>query len=684
MERLPPVQFSYFPLRGGLNLVTPPLSMPDGMCRDALNFEVDIDGGYRRIAGYERFDGQPAPSGAIYAILACTFAGSVAAGDIITGLTSSATGVVIAAGADYIAFTKASGTFQSGEEIQVSAVTVATATAASITGGASTQSLNAQYMNLAADEYRHDIAAVPGSGDVLGVHRYSRTGKVYAFRNNAGGSAAEIYESSGSGWVKKELGFELVFTSGSTEIAEGDTITGATSGATAVVTRVVLESGSWGAGTAAGRFIFGSQTGTFQAENINVGASLNLATISGDSSAITLAPDGRYEIVDHNFGGQAGQKRMYGVSGVHRGFEFDGDVFVPINTGMAQDTPTHVIAHNNHLFFSFAGSAQHSGPGSPYQFSIIAGAGELAMGDDITGFMPMVGSQTTAALIIATANKTSVLYGTSSDDWNLVTYSYEAGGFPYTMQNIGAGYLLDALGVKQIVATDAFGNFADAQITRNIRPFIEQRVTRSVASCIVRLRNQYRLVFNDRYAIHITFDNGKVVGIMPIQYSHTMTCMASFESNNGEEFIYAGDTNGFVYRMDRGTSFDGEPIIAYLNLSFSFMKSPRLRKRYRKAVYEVTGSNYAEFETTYELGYASSEIEQGTTSDMTTAFGNVFWDSFTWDSFFWDGRTLLPAEQDLTGTAENISLIIRSSSEIFAPFTINSSIIHYTPRRNMR
>jgi hypothetical protein len=178
--------------------------------------------------------------------------------------------------------------------------------------------------------------------------------------------------------------------------------------------------------------------------------------------------------------------------------------------------------------------------------------------------------------------------------------------------------------------------------------------------------------------------NGEFKGAMPIQYAHTMTVISSYESNNGEEFIYAGDTDGFVYRMERGTSFDGQPIIAYMNLAFSFMKNPRLRKRYRKAVYEITGGSYAELKASYEIGYSSTEIDQGRTSDIQTSFGNVYWDNFVWDQFYWDGRTLLPAEQDLTGTAENISLILRTTSDLFSPFTVNSAIIHYTQRRLLR
>lgn len=296
----------------------------------------------------------------------------------------------------------------------------------------------------------------------------------------------------------------------------------------------------------------------------------------------------------------------------------------------------------------------------------------------------MIGSNLTASLAIFSSNKTLMLYGTSAGAWTLVTHSHESGGFAHTMQSIADGYVFDALGVRQIAATDAFGNFTSAQVTRYIRPFIDSRVTLSVGSCISRSRSQYRLIFSDKYELRITFDNGKILGVMPIQYAHTMTCMGSFEDSDGGEWILAGDVDGYVYRFDKGSSFDGNDIIASMTLAFSFMRSPRLRKRYRKAVYEISGGNYAEMEATYDLGYGDTSIEQGGTSSITTPLGDVYWDSFTWDAFSWDGRTLLPAEQSLTGTAENLSLIVRSTSDYFMPFTVNSAIIHYTDRREMR
>lgn len=77
---------------------------------------------------------------------------------------------------------------------------------------------------------------------------------------------------------------QLTFTSGgTTAIVTGNTITGQTSGATATVLHVVLTSGSWAGGDAAGRMYIKSQTGTFQAENLLVSA-VDLATIADNGT----------------------------------------------------------------------------------------------------------------------------------------------------------------------------------------------------------------------------------------------------------------------------------------------------------------------------------------------------------------------------------------------------------------
>ncbi len=670
---------------GGLDTDTPPLSLGTGFLRDGQNIEMAINGGYKTLTGYERYDGRPSPSDAAYAILEVTITGAYAVGDTVTGATSGATGVIAAVADDetYFVLTKLSGTFEA-ESLEISATPIATAAGAQTVDGASTVALHATYRNAAADIYRADIAAVPGSGAIRGVIQYNDV--KYAFRDNAGATACALYKSTSGGWSLVSLGRELAFTSGgTTEIVEGDTITGATSGATAVLTRVVLESGSWAAGDAAGRFIFASQTGTFQAENINVGASPNLATIAGNSSAITLLPGGRYEFDVDNFTGLATTRRIYGADGVNRGLEFDGTVCVPIRTGMASHAPKFVRVHKNQLFFSFDSSVQHSGIGTPYKFTLLSGAAELAQGDTVTGMVVLAGDATTGAMAIFTRNGTKVLYGSSSANWNLVDYEKGQGAWAYTTQRMGLTFMLDDRGLTTLETSTKFGNFRDAVVSDRVQSWLKQRRTRAIASCLARDVGQYRLFFSDGAALYVTKSAKGVVGMTPVLFPDAVTCVWSGEKNDGSEEIFFGSDDGFVYQMERGTSFDGDSLEWWMNLAFNPSKNPRMNKQYKHATFEVSGDGYAEFDFTYELGYASSEIAQkAAASTVTVDLAAVLWDTFTWDAFVWDGRTLLPAESDVHGLAENVSLILRGNSDSFQPLTFSGSLLQYINRRIKR
>jgi hypothetical protein len=82
---------SYYPLKGGINTEDPALSVKPGELLDALNYEAVTKGGYRRVDGYERFDGRPLPSTVVYNVIYFT-AGDheLFLGDIILGATSQA------------------------------------------------------------------------------------------------------------------------------------------------------------------------------------------------------------------------------------------------------------------------------------------------------------------------------------------------------------------------------------------------------------------------------------------------------------------------------------------------------------------------------------------------------------------------------------------------------------------
>lgn len=90
---------------------------------------------------------------------------------------------------------------------------------------------------------------------------------------------------------------QVAFTSGGTRpIVAGDTITGATSGATATVRSVgTLTGGSWAGGDAAGTLQLTSRNGTFQSENLNV---TDVNSVDSDNSATIGADIVHFELAD--------------------------------------------------------------------------------------------------------------------------------------------------------------------------------------------------------------------------------------------------------------------------------------------------------------------------------------------------------------------------------------------------
>jgi len=603
--KMPPVQREYIALAGGLDQVTPFITTAPGTCRIAENYELSVLGGYRTIDGYERVDGQPAPSAATFVLLPVNFSALVSVGDVVTGATSAATGEVIALEAGAIIVTKATGTFVSGENITVSAATKAVMAAAPQPGSASSVQLTQTYKALAADVYRADIAAVPGSGPVLGVWAYG--GVVYAFRNNAGGTAAVMHKSTSSGWT---------------------TVT-----------------------TAA------------------------------------LAPGGRYSFVNYNFGTS---QKMYGADGKNKAFQFDGTTFTQITTGMTPDTPTHICAHSNHLFVSFGHSVQHSPIGDPTgTWTVVTGAGEINIGDTVTNMLSQPGNVDATAMTIFARNGSFVLYGTAADTWRLVTLNSEAGARAYTGQIIGATYGLDDRGVTATETTQAYGNFASASVSDRITPWLAQYQSAVTGATVSRSKSQYRLFFGDR-ALYLTVVDTKPAGFMPMHFKHTFNAVYSIETNTGVDVTYAAGTDGFVYQLDTGTSFDGEDIESFLSLQFNPSKSVRVLKQFRRAIVETSGVGHMSLYVGSQLGYGTRDIDSnasviGEFTELSAfVFSNASWDNGAWDSGEWDGQGARPIEHDLTGTSENISMGFAQASDSQPPTTIHGVVLQFTPRRQLR
>lgn len=678
--KMPEIRQDYYPLGGGLDLVTPAISLNPGKVIDSQNYEPAIGGGYRRISGYERFDGRASPSAAAYTMLPVMVTGTISVGNTVTGATSAATGVVLAVVSGNLVLARVSGTFTASENLTVAAVVQGVTAGLQAINGALQPSDHADYALLAANDQRAFILVVPGSGPIRGVWVFSDI--VYAFRDNAGATAGTMWKSSAGGWVQVTFQTQLPFTNAVGQINVGDIVNGGTSGATGTVIGALLMTGTWTV-SGVGMLILSGTVGTFSSgEAIKVGATTK-ATSSAVSSTITRLPGGRLEFFNYNFTGSTNTTKMYGVDGVNTAFEFDGTNYFPIRTGMTADIPTHVIAHKGFLFLAFIASVQFSALGNPYAWTVVLGAGEISTSSAVSGFMPQAGTYGAgSSLAIFTAERTFILYGTSNADFRLVSSIFDLGYLPYTCQQVSNdAYGMTSRGIQALITTLNYGDFDYSSVSHMIQPLITLKRGLTCAATSIRTKNQYRVYFTDNTALAVGLTGDKVSGIMPINYARPVRCIVSATLTTGAEVTYFGSDDGYVYMDNTGTSQDGAVIEAWIRLPFNNDKSPRMRKRFRRAISEVTAEGYAQVNVSYDFGYGNPDVQPSAPAANNVLSGaGGYWDQFTWEQFTWDSPVIANISTAVDGTETNISMLYYSNRAQDMAHTISGTTLISSPR----
>ncbi len=657
-------------IAGGMDLTTAPMFAKPGTARTAYNYEWAVNGGLEALGGIEPVDGRPAPSQAEYQLLQCDAAiTGVSEGDVLTGATSGASGTVIYIDGAMVALCEVTGgTFEAGEDLELSATPVATiADAEPAVDGLLDNRLN----KLAADVRQALIGQVPGVGPLRGLAILN--GTLYAWRNNAGNTAMAIYKTTTSGWTLVPLGEVLTFSAGSSEYADGETIT--QGGVSATILRVVLESGTWAGSTAAGRLIITGRTGG----NFSAGAAAGggAATLAGAQVATTLAPNGRVRWAVYGFTA-ALNKRLYGCDGVNPEFEFDGTAYVPILTGMGSIRAQAVRCHRSHLFYAYRGSLQHSAIGNPYVWSPVFGAAELGFGDTITNLLSIGGATDAAALMVLCANSLHVLYGTSAADWQPVPLSRVNGAKADSAQDIGGVIALDAPGVVRYPATQNFGNFAWDVASMAIQDLAREQDC--ACSVYAPGRFKYRLFFADGTAISgLPAGRGKYHWSI-IDYGRNIVIAETAEIDGVARTFY-GDDQGWVYEADRGRSFAGQPITRAVLLQPLSQRSPQTEKTYRDMRIEATTQSACTIRTQGQF-FDDEEPSQETTS--TPAGRGLQWDITNWDQSYWDAGVAKRFTVPLEGDGTEVAVSIYSEADDELPHTLYGLTINYTPRKLAR
>ena len=586
------------------------------------------------------------------------------------------------------------------------------------------ENTEADWLLVAQDLYRADIIMVPGDADSPVDSAWQLGDLVYAIRNNVGLTAGVLHVESAAGWttagvtMAEYIFFDAGLAAGAT-VVEGDTLTGGSSGATGTIHRIVLNSGStaWD-GSGGGYFVLtGVAGGPFtDNEALESPALTQIADADGINVTLAFSIDGIYEWENHNFFAGTGTLRAYGVNAVDTfAFELDENgvvspIFFPPSPAAANPDegnpggpPFLIEEHRNYLWFAFPGGRFiNSVQGEPLLITGFLGSNEFGAGDEITGMVSVVGS----VLDIFTNRESRGLFGFDASDFELKLLAEKSGSRLYGAQKIDTVYTLDDLGISSLARTDAFGDFIGSTVSQLIQPIVTGDVQDLfTVSTIVRASNQYRIYFTDgsgfiMYVPSVGDMNRQrqaqgegtrtkvQFGVM--QYPFAVSRIWNTENGDGMERSYfitqeSGAGFGYVMQDRKGINFDGEVIRSFIRTAFNFLKTPSIRKRFRRVDMEIDAEKPTTLRLIADLSFGVSDAESVTAEpDTTINAGGGLWDLAEWDEFFWDGQARNNARANIRGTGEAVGFTIFNESATTRSYIMQGLTVHYEPRRLQR
>jgi hypothetical protein len=581
-----------FPFKGGLNTEISSMERPPGELSVCINY-VEREGsysGYQSLKGYERFDGQTAPSdtpldkytayatGPDYVLNDRVSHG----GSVFYCIQASGSGSNIPDSAN-----PGDNTWWKWEALEANAETLT---------------------DRKREAVRALITAVPGSGAIRGIHLYGNT--VYATRDNAGATAMATYTSSASGWSEVTL------------------INGMT--------------------TAGG----------------------SLKTVNG-----------RFALYNSN------NEAMFWVDGVTDGVHvWNGTAYSQITSGLVVGTaPVDIGYWENRLFVVYPnGSVLFSQVGDPTNWDASTGyAGEINLGEPITNIVAAAG-----VLIFYTRKAIKILhYGSTTDQFifKLDDFSKTQGAISNTVQNLFESiYFCDDRGPSRMLPTGETGGFTAENIGEKVESEYLDNKDAMTGSVIDNENRRYFIFYDnsDQTAsngLAFTIHKKKLKGVGRFVLSHRATVSTSGVLDNGTQMMLFGDDSGFIFQMEKGTSFDYTKIGTRLVTSYYHYGSPRNWKHFNRLGFEVD----CDSQTTFEIGavfeYGSPLLAKTSNESQDVSGGSSVWGSAAavWGQFTWGAGALGRAIHYLQGHGTNMAVVVITSSRTKTQHTIHNMTADY-------
>jgi hypothetical protein len=633
------------PLQQGINL--------PGSARRLVNFEPSIEGGYRRIKGFNKFEEDYIPP---YGEPLVQGSGQTGSTLVIANIFSSP---------------------EDGDTFTISGVTgVYTIDTSGVSFDTNTKTATLTLTTSLATSPSDKATVIFSNKTELltkGIIYYKQKAIVYR--------GADIWESDTTGWVRiNKPVYGTVLVQGGSQTGTSLIVDGLTSTPQQGDTFTIGSVEKVYTITSAVTVALGVATLTI---------SPTLASSPADNAAITFLSTDRSSATKHRFSryNYTGTPKIVGVDGTNKPFIYDDTTFTVLDSAPSDLLGAdHVAEFKSHLFFAKGNELIFTAPYSDTDFLAASGGGVITIPHSITGLIVF-----REQLIIFSTSKIHRLVGNTISDFQLQPISLDIGCVREdTIQEVGGDIaFLGPDGVRLLSATDRIGDFGLAVASRPIQKEVDALVSgnTSFTSCVIRGKNQYRL---------FGYSESKTVstspGILGTQFAdQTAQGMAwsellgimvyvidSVYSNaDSSEVVIFSNKDGYVYRLESGNSLDGASIAAYYSTPHFSINDPRIRKTFFKLTTYVDPEGSITGVFTPKLDFDQEGLIQPPPIDISNTTTTVsFYGISSYGAGTYGGKLKYTFNSQLVGSGFTISFQF-SFESTDPPFSLDALALEY-------
>lgn len=248
-------------------------------------------------------------------------------------------------------------------------------------------------------------------------------------------------------------------------------------------------------------------------------------------------------------------------------------------------------------------------------------------------------------------------------------------------------YFIGNEGLKSLETTDAYGDFKEAALSHKVNDTLLKNLDYIVGTTVNNETGQYRVYFNDStnnksFALYFTFnEDGTVKGSTKLEFEYlednikNATC---YTYSSKDDTSYFGADDGFVYKLDSGTSENGEDIQTNMKSGFYHYNSPRHWKLLRSILFELESSPFLSIEVKVRYSYDRTDLARATSSTKFIKTAGSKWASAVYGSFVWGGSIIGNPMFYPYGHGVNMSIEVSTSNRWLTQHIVNNAITDFT------